>query len=173
MPIVSRSVIASSKNPAMSKFFICTFGCRCNQADSGAIRESLRRKGLAEAANHIDAGLVIVNSCTVTHRTDQQVRQMVRRVHRDNPGARLVVTGCYAERDPVAVAAIPGVDFTVGNADRDRLAHLLEEDAPGPGLKIVRSALDGRGSQLPMPLGETGGRTRPLVKLQDGCDARC
>lgn len=157
----------------MSEFFICTFGCRCNQADSGAIRESLRRKGLAEVANHIDAGLVIVNSCTVTHRTDQKVRQMVRRVHRDNPGARLVVTGCYAERDPVAVAAIPGVDFTVGNADRDRLAHLLEEDAPGPGLKIVRFPLDGRGSQLPMALGETGGRTRPLVKLQDGCDARC
>ena len=157
----------------MSRFFICTFGCRCNQADSSAIRESMHRKGLEETASHFDADLVVVNSCTVTHRTDQQVRQTVRRFHRDNPGARIVVTGCYAQRDPDALAAIPGVSLTIGNADRDRLVNVLQESAAVPGLKVVRSPLDGRGPHFVIPPCGIGGKTRSLLKLQDGCDARC
>jgi threonylcarbamoyladenosine tRNA methylthiotransferase MtaB len=157
----------------MSKFYICTFGCRCNQADSGAIRESLCRKGLEEAPSHSDADLVVVNSCTVTQRTDQQVRQAVRRFHRDNPGARLVVAGCYAQRDPDSLAAIPGVSLAVGNADRERLAELLEESVATPEIKVFRSPLTGCGPHLSMAECGTGGKTRPLLKLQDGCDARC
>ena len=157
----------------MPKFFICTFGCRCNQADSGAIRESLHRKGLEETPNHIDADLVVVNSCTVTQRTDQQVRQAVRRFHRDNPGARVVVAGCYAQRDPDALAAMPGVSLTVGNADRERLAELLDEAAADPGLKVVCSPVVAHGPHFEIPPSRTGGKTRPLLKLQDGCDARC
>jgi threonylcarbamoyladenosine tRNA methylthiotransferase MtaB len=157
----------------MPRFFICTFGCRCNQADSGAIRASLHRKGLQETASHIDADLLVVNSCTVTRRTDQQVRQAVRRFHRDNPGARLVVTGCYAERDPDALATIPGVSLTIGNADRERLADLLEESPLSPGVKVVRSPLGGRDSHFAVSPCGTGEKTRPLVKLQDGCDAHC
>jgi threonylcarbamoyladenosine tRNA methylthiotransferase MtaB len=170
---VSRNATASSRSPAMSRFFICTFGCRCNQADSGAIRESLLRKGLLETAGHSEADLVVINTCTVTQRTDQQVRQMVRRVQRDNPCARLVVTGCYAERDPYALSAIPGVSLTVGNAEREHLADLLEEGVTPPGLKVIHSPLGGRDPVLEMPLFEAGGKTRPLVKIQDGCDARC
>jgi threonylcarbamoyladenosine tRNA methylthiotransferase MtaB len=157
----------------MSRFFVCTFGCRCNQADSGAIRESLHRKGLLETASHSGADLVVINTCTVTQRTDRQVRQMVRRVQRDNPGARLVVTGCYAERDPYALSAMPGVSLTVGNAEREHLADLLEEGVTPPGLKIIHSPLEGRNPVLEMPPFEAGRKTRPLVKIQDGCDARC
>ena len=157
----------------MSKFYICTFGCRCNQADSGAIRESLCRKGLEEAASHSDADLVVVNSCTVTQRADQQVRRAVRRFHCDNPGARVVVAGCYAQRDPDSLAAIPGVSLAVGNADRERLAELLEESVATPEIKVFRSPLTGRGPHLSMAPCGTGGKTRPLLKLQDGCDARC
>ena len=157
----------------MSKFYICTFGCRCNQADSGAIRESLCRKGLEEAASHSDADLVVVNSCTVTQRADQQVRRAVRRFHCDNPGARVVVAGCYAQRDPDSLAAIPGVSLAVGNADRERLAELLEESVATPEIKVFRSPLTGRGPHLSMARCGTGGKTRPLLKLQDGCDARC
>ena len=157
----------------MSKFFIHTFGCRCNQSDSAAMRESLCRKSLDEAGSHRDAALVIVNTCTVTHRTDRQVRQTVRRLHRENPDARLVVTGCYAERDPEALAAIPGVSLVVGNADRERLAEIVLDEPRQTGGMIVHSPLDSARDCLVAPMAETGGRTRPFVKLQDGCDARC
>ena len=63
----------------MPKFFVCTFGCRCNQADSAAIREGLCRHEMSESEDHRDSDIIIVNTCTVTHRTDQQVRQTIRR----------------------------------------------------------------------------------------------
>ena len=155
------------------KFFVCTFGCRCNQSDSAAMRESLNRKAMIETEAPQDAELVIVNTCTVTGRTDQQVRQALRKLHRDNPDARLVVTGCYAERDPEALAAIPGVDLVIGNADRDRIADILIADSFETTGRIIHSPLDGAQDCLVAPMAETGGRTRPFIKLQDGCDARC
>jgi threonylcarbamoyladenosine tRNA methylthiotransferase MtaB len=155
------------------KFFVCTFGCRCNQSDSAAMRESLSRKALREAERPEDAELVIVNTCTVTGRTDQQVRQALRKLHRENPEARLVVTGCYAERDPDALAAIPGVDLVIGNADRDRVADILIADGFETTGRIIHSPLDATQDCLVPPMTETGGRTRPFIKLQDGCDARC
>ncbi|NWG13613.1 MAG: tRNA (N(6)-L-threonylcarbamoyladenosine(37)-C(2))-methylthiotransferase MtaB [Acidobacteria bacterium] len=157
----------------MSKFFVCTFGCRCNQADSDAIRESFCRRSMSEAETHLDAELVVVNSCTVTQRTDRQVRQMVRRIHRENPKARLVVTGCYAERDPQALAAMGGVSLVVGNAERERLQELIQNGACGATASIIRSPFSGGMAFLPPSAPATGGKTRPLIKLQDGCDARC
>jgi threonylcarbamoyladenosine tRNA methylthiotransferase MtaB len=135
------------------------------------MRQGLCCCAMSECENPRDADLVIVNTCTVTHRSDQQVRQAIRRLHRENPDARVVVTGCYAERDPEALAAIPGVSLVIGNADRDRLPELLtEEESQG---RIVHSTLDGDMDYLLPPMAHTGGKTRPLVKLQDGCDARC
>jgi len=157
----------------MSKFSVCTFGCRCNQADSAAMRDGLCRHAMTETESPRDADFVIVNSCTVTHRTDQQVRQAVRRLHRENPEARVVVTGCYAERDPEALAAIPGVSLVVGNAERVRLPEILHEFGDHSQGKIIRSPLTGDLDCLLPPMAHTGGKTRPLVKLQDGCDARC
>ena len=157
----------------MSKFFLFTFGCRCNQADSSVIRGELCRRFGTETATHLDADLVVVNSCTVTHRTDQQVRQMIRRVHRENPAARLVVTGCFAERDPESLASLPGVSLVVGNAERDRLADLLDQDARDQGPRIIRSPFAPASDFRLAPGAATGGKTRPFVKLQDGCDARC
>jgi threonylcarbamoyladenosine tRNA methylthiotransferase MtaB len=155
----------------MSKFFVCTFGCRCNQADSAAIREGLCRRSMSEGETPLDADLVVVNTCTVTHRSDQQARQTVRRLHRENPEARLVVTGCYAERDPDALAAIPGVSLVLGNAAKERLAEIVEDREQLSLGKIIRAPLDT--GCVCLPMSHTGGKTRPLVKLQDGCDARC
>ncbi len=157
----------------MSRFSVLTFGCRCNQADSAAIREGLRRRGMTESAEWRRADLIVVNTCTVTHRADQQARQALRRLHRENPSARLVVTGCYAERDPEALAAIAGVDLVLGNADRARLPEMVEDANPGPRARIFHSPLDGEGDYLLAPMGLTGGKTRPLIKIQDGCDAKC
>lgn len=163
----------SCRKPEKAKFSILTFGCRCNQADSAAIRESLCRIAMTEAGNRQDADLVVVNTCTVTQRSDQQVRQAIRRLHRENPHARIVVTGCYAERDPVPLAEMPGVSLVIGNNERDRLVEILsDEEGPSSG-KIVRSSLDAARDYLLPPAGNTGSKTRPLVKLQDGCDSGC
>ena len=155
------------------KFSILTFGCRCNQAESDAIRESLCGRSMVEIENRLDADLAVVNTCTVTQRSDQQVRQAIRRLHRENPSARIIVTGCYAERDPAALADMPGVSLVVGNGAKERLAEILENAEEHGSGKIVRSPLDADRDYLLPPTGNTGGKTRPLVKLQDGCDARC
>jgi threonylcarbamoyladenosine tRNA methylthiotransferase MtaB len=157
----------------MDKFSLLTFGCRCNQADSAAIRGSLCRCSMQESEILRDADLIIVNTCTVTQRTDKQVRQAVRRLHRENPDARLVLTGCYAERDPDTLAAMPGVALVVGNADKERLLELIEQDSMFSQAKIIRSPLEEERDFVLPPMTLTGGKTRPLVKLQDGCDARC
>jgi threonylcarbamoyladenosine tRNA methylthiotransferase MtaB len=157
----------------MAKFSVLTFGCRCNQADSAAIREGLCRRSMTESENRLDADLIVVNTCTVTHRTDQQVRQAVRRLHRENPTARLVVTGCYAERDPGVLAAIPGVNLVLGNADKEHLAEIVDNYGQDSHGRIFHAPLDAGCDYLLPPMSLTGGKTRPLIKLQDGCDARC
>ena len=157
----------------MRRFSVQTFGCRCNQADSAAIRESLCRNSMSESETPRDADLIVVNTCTVTHRTDQQVRQCVRRLHRENPAACVIVTGCYAERDPDTLAAIPGVNLVLGNAPKERLAEFLKDCDPPVQGKIVRTPLGTQGDCPLPPMTHTGGKTRPLIKLQDGCDARC
>ncbi len=166
------SATVSCRKPETPKFSILTFGCRCNQADSAAIRESLCRHSMSETEKRPEADLVVINTCTVTQRSDQQVRQAIRRLHRENPEARIIVTGCYAERDPDTLADMTGVSLVVGNAEKQRLVELLDTREDRPGGKIVRAPLADRDYLLP-PTGHTGGKTRPLVKLQDGCDARC
>jgi threonylcarbamoyladenosine tRNA methylthiotransferase MtaB len=157
----------------MSKFFVLTFGCRCNQADSAAMREGLCRRFMSESESCQDADLIVINTCTVTHRADQQARQTIRRVHRENPSAQIIVTGCYAERDPETVASLPGVGLVIGNANRDRLPEFVGNyEQPSQG-KIIRAPIDAAGDYFLPPMMHTGGKTRPLVKLQDGCDARC
>lgn len=161
-----------------ANFALVTFGCRCNQADSAGMRDLLcRSRSMSECDDPRDADLIIVNSCTVTHRSDQQVRQAVRRLHRENPEARVVVTGCYAERDPHTLAAIPGVDLVIGNAGKERLLELLEDAVAkevNPGqARIHQAPLGEARDYLLPPMAQTGGKTRPVVKLQDGCDARC
>jgi threonylcarbamoyladenosine tRNA methylthiotransferase MtaB len=157
----------------MPRFFVLTFGCRCNQADSAAIRESFCRRSFSESENCRDADYIIVNTCTVTHRSDQQARQTIRRLHRENPSAQIIATGCYAERDPETLASLPGVCLVLGNADKERLPELIGNCEPPSQGKIFHAPLDaGRDCLLPSMI-HTGGKTRPLVKLQDGCDARC
>lgn len=158
----------------MSKFSLVTFGCRCNQADSAALRHGLSRLSMTETAAPADADLIVVNTCTVTHGSDQQVRQTIRRLHRDNPGARLVITGCYAERDPDTLAAIPGVNMVLGNEERERLPELVRDlAAPGGEAIVVHPPLQSHLECSVPSMALTGGKTRPLVKVQDGCDNCC
>ncbi|HEX6975084.1 MAG TPA: hypothetical protein VF147_11825, partial [Vicinamibacterales bacterium] len=96
------------------KYSVITFGCRVNQADSLKMEEDLRARGGVDVPSS-DAELVVVNTCSVTATADQGARQAIRRIARDNPRARIVVTGCYATREPDEVAALPNVVRVVPN----------------------------------------------------------
>ena len=106
------------------KFTVVTFGCRVNQADSLEIEGALLSRG-GRSAPAAEADLVVVNTCSVTASADQGARQTIRKVARENPGARIVVTGCYSTRRPGELDAFPGVVRVVVNPDKDRISDLL------------------------------------------------
>ncbi|HEY3128467.1 MAG TPA: tRNA (N(6)-L-threonylcarbamoyladenosine(37)-C(2))-methylthiotransferase MtaB [Acidobacteriota bacterium] len=118
------------------KFYLATFGCRVNQADSAAIKKRLEDRGLRQSEDIQECSLIIVNSCTVTHRGDQQVRQLTRKLRRENPAARLIMTGCYAQRDPRAIAEMNEVDLVLGNSEKERIGDFVRGQ-----LSVVRGQL--------------------------------
>src|SRR5260221_6596342 len=124
------------------KYSVVTFGCRVNQADSLGFEEALLAEG-AWAVAPDAADLVIVNTCSVTATSDQGARQTIRRIARDNPSARIVVTGCYATRRPDEVAALPNVVRVVPNDDKPRLISLIAADM---GLTTAARFGDGDGA---------------------------
>ena len=109
----------------MRRFFVQNFGCRATQADGAALESLLAAKGLESVPARADADLVVLNTCTVTSSADDEVRQTLRRVHRENPEARILVTGCYAQRAPEELAALPGVEWVVGNSHKTQIAELV------------------------------------------------
>ena len=160
------------------KIYIATFGCRTNQADSAAIVEDFAAAGYDETFQPEEADVVVVNSCTVTHRSDQQVRQLTRSLMRRNPDARVLVTGCYAQRAPEALARLKGLTGVVGNTRKADLVTIAETDPSGidDRPRSTRLYLDDFEKVRAIRLVHgtpVGGRTRPFVKIQDGCDAKC
>ena len=133
-----------------------TLGCKVNQYETQFVREGLHRAGFEDAQGTETADLCIVNTCTVTGEGDAKSRQVVRRLHRENPDARIVVMGCYATRAPDEVAALPGVAEVV--TDKRELPDLL-----------------GRFGVVDIPNGISGlaNRHRAYIKVQDGCLLRC
>jgi threonylcarbamoyladenosine tRNA methylthiotransferase MtaB len=135
-----------------------TLGCRLNAFESEVMRAHAGAAGLDDA--------IIVNTCTVTAEADRQARQTVRRLRRQNPGARIVVTGCAAEMDPDGFAAMAAVDHVLGNAGKlDPRAFEARRLATG------RAAAGG--AQPPPLIDGFDGRSRAFVQVQQGCDHRC
>ena len=151
------------------KYAIVTFGCRVNQADSLQLEAALRARGGTESPA-ADADLVIVNTCSVTATADQGARQTVRRIARDNPAARVVVTGCYATRRPAEIAALPGVLRVVSNDDKLRTIDLLEE--AGELTTATRFGAGDGACGAPIEPG-VAGRTAFTLRVQTGCEERC
>lgn len=106
-------------------FAVATLGCKVNQADSEAISEQMNAAGFVQREFHEAADIYIVNTCTVTHLGDRSSRLMISQAHRRQPEALLIVTGCYAERNPEGVAALPGVDLVIGNQQKDALVDVI------------------------------------------------
>jgi threonylcarbamoyladenosine tRNA methylthiotransferase MtaB len=140
----------------LAKLKTATLGCKVNQYETQFVREGLLTAGFEDAADDQVADLCIVNTCTITGEGDSKSRQIIRRMNRDNPDARIVVMGCYATREPDAVAALPGVAEVV--TDKRELPDLL-----------------GRFGVVDIPNGISGlnNRHRAYVKVQDGCLLRC
>jgi len=111
----------------VATYHVENFGCRATQADGAALERQFEARGLNRAAaTHAD--LVILNSCTVTASADQDARAAIRRVQRQNPLAKIIVTGCYAQRAPEEIAALPGVTAVIGNSHKHQLAEIVLQD---------------------------------------------
>jgi threonylcarbamoyladenosine tRNA methylthiotransferase MtaB len=175
-------------------FFVENFGCRATQADGAALERQFEDQGFARASNPSNASVVILNTCTVTSGADRDARAAIRRVRRQNPEARIIVTGCYAQRAPEEIAALPGVSLVIGNSHKHQLAEIaLAEPRPGNVASgfVPISGLTKNGGQrmedsvfvsdifahtelLAAPVFDAANeRTRPNLKIQDGCDNRC
>jgi threonylcarbamoyladenosine tRNA methylthiotransferase MtaB len=226
----------------METFHILNFGCRASQADGAALKQQLLQAGLREVACVEESAVAILNTCTVTASADAEVRQFVRRIHRQNPHCRILVTGCYAQRAPQEIAQLEGVGWVVGNSHKHLVGTILapgraeesgDREIGSSGEQKEKAALapiapqtvkhlvqiqtpiqtdeqrgtsDGRAVRSPDPpisrspdssdpgprtsdsaqvfVGEiteefhfapvfADDRTRPTLKIQDGCDARC
>ncbi len=201
--------------PFVPGFFVQSFGCRATQADGAALERQLVTQGLAQASSTREADVVVLNTCTVTAAADQDARASIRRIHRENPSAKIMVTGCYAQRAPQEIAALPGVTWVVGNSHKHRVAeiaagtgsepelqaqaveshsrehgfgdHAVHESGPQNFVSLETVSLSAPAFTLvgdifahteliaaPVFAGDTiAEKTRPNLKVQDGCNNRC
>ncbi|MDD9821706.1 MAG: tRNA (N(6)-L-threonylcarbamoyladenosine(37)-C(2))-methylthiotransferase MtaB [Gammaproteobacteria bacterium] len=168
------------------RFAIFTLGCKVNSFESEHLAQQLSRQGHRRVDAHAAADLCLINTCTVTAAADRQARQLVRRAIRRHPAARIVVTGCYAQMDAAACAAIPGVDAVIGNARKLDIPALLRPLLAGAGEsagelpptvpKVVVDDFAALDRDLSVPselLGGFDGRARAFVQVQQGCDRGC
>lgn len=148
-----------------------TLGCKVNQYDTQAMLESFQAAGwqVCEFDEHADA--YVVNTCTVTGTGDKKSVQIIRRVHRENPEAAIVVAGCLAQRDPDRVA-LPGVRLVLGTAKRAKVVELLEKAIDENVCLIEVNSLKGAEFE-PLTVNSHEGKTRATMKIQEGCDRYC
>jgi threonylcarbamoyladenosine tRNA methylthiotransferase MtaB len=159
----------------MTKFKISTLGCKVNQSESEAIARQLE-SGNGLPAGHSGASeITIINTCTVTQKASMQSRQAVRQAIRANPNSRIVVTGCYAQTEPGVFENINGVHYIIGNADKHRIGEILAAGENSANCRAITISNDLHSSEPLKPSRATvsGNRTRPFLKIQDGCDAFC
>ncbi|WP_197019077.1 tRNA (N(6)-L-threonylcarbamoyladenosine(37)-C(2))-methylthiotransferase MtaB [Thioalkalivibrio sp. HK1] len=154
-----------------------TFGCRLNQYDTEAIRTLLGNE-YETAKEGEEAQIHLVNTCSVTARADATARKAIARIHRESPAAKIVVTGCYAQRAPEELAALPGVSLVVGAADRARIKALVDrlDNAPGalPNSPLIAvSPIWTAKSFLEVSITEMTEHSRAFVKVQEGCNEAC
>jgi len=157
----------------MIRVAIATLGCKANQYDSEIIREGFEEKNFGVVPFSDVADIYVINTCTVTGKTDYQSRQLIRRAHRKNPKAKIVVTGCYAQVAPDDLEKIPGVSLVVGNQDKNNIPDLLLSSAIDNDARIAVKPFE-KGSTFPEDkIKRFFNKTRFSLKIQDGCNARC
>jgi threonylcarbamoyladenosine tRNA methylthiotransferase MtaB len=181
----------------VAEYHVENFGCRASRADGEAIAANLRHGGLTPSQHPSTANVVIVNTCSVTAEADRQARAWLRRVRRQNPKARVIVTGCYAQRAPDELAALAEVDAVIGNSHKALVPEVALQLATN-NLVVPTEATKGSGAErtafLPLaaivpkvlhddafahtelatlPFAPDARQIRPNLKVQDGCGNRC
>ena len=170
----------------MASYHVENFGCRATQSDGAAIERQLRERGLGRADGPQSADVVVLNTCTVTASADQDVRAAIRRIHRKNPECKILLTGCYAQRAPEELAALPGVSWVVGNSHKQHVGDVVcgtagfvppreiswaESTTIAP---MIVGDIFAHTELMAAPVFDGGAeKTRPNLKVQDGCDNRC
>lgn len=145
---------------------IDTHGCKLNQADSRQLARQFQAAGCQLVAAAAAADIYILNTCTVTANADAKARQALRAARRANPDALIVAAGCYPQRAAAELAQLPAVSMVIGNAEKDRLVAMV--------LAALEPAAPPAGNPAPLPFpGTAPGRSRAMVKIQEGCDQVC
>jgi len=144
-----------------------TQGCKVNQYETQAMRELFAEQGY-NIVDEKEADIYVINTCTVTHTTDQKARQIIRKIDRQNPNAFIIVTGCYANREPKTISQIDGVDLVLPNCEKSRIVDYLKND------DLINAEVESeRDTRLDFHISRFSEQTRAFIKIQDGCDSFC
>ena len=193
----SRGIYPVDRIDTMAEYHVENFGCRASRADGEAIASGLRCAGLSPASDPAVATIVILNTCSVTAEADRSARAYLRRIRRMSPEARIVVTGCYAQRAPEEVAGLEGVHAVIGNSHKSQIVNValssLPDSGPSEGFVPISSlfqeqelgqSISGKtaiwhdplfahSEVAALPFAADANQTRPNLKIQDGCGHRC
>ena len=156
----------------MKRVAFCTFGCRLNQYDTEALRTLMEEGDWRTVPYREEADVYVVNTCSVTARADATARKAIRRLHSEHAQARIVVTGCYAQRAPEDIAALPGVSLILGAADRADIVSELDAAQLGH-TRVSVSPIEAATKFLDVPITEMMEHSRAFVKIQEGCNESC
>ena len=151
------------------KFSIDTLGCKVNQSESDFISEELQKKGMEPVAYNDRPDFCIINTCTVTSQADRKARQLIRKIRSENKDSIVLVTGCFVVFNRKFLKKC-GVDFIVGNKDKYRIPHLIENEVArsiAMGIDIAKGGTEGMTGRVESK------HSRPLAKVQDGCEQNC
>ncbi|MBN1885646.1 MAG: tRNA (N(6)-L-threonylcarbamoyladenosine(37)-C(2))-methylthiotransferase MtaB [Candidatus Krumholzibacteriota bacterium] len=154
-------------------FAVATLGCKLNQYETECVRESLEKAGWVFRRFEEGAEFYIINSCTVTGKTDARTRNLVRRARRVSPGAFIIATGCLAETEPESLERLDEVDLVVGNAGKASLHLVMERIVEAGDDADIRETVDRSAGLEPVFITRFHGHSRAFVKIQEGCDASC
>ena len=143
-----------------------TLGCKVNQYETQSIRESFLESGYKEVEFGEPSDVYVINTCTVTEKTDKESRRLIRKAGRQNSKAKIVVTGCYTELDSDEIKSVPGVSFIIKNADKDKIVRIIDSE------KLFRTP-SGNKKYSPLEISDFKDRSKAFLKIQDGCSNFC
>lgn len=156
-----------------ARFALHTMGCKLNYYDSEAMAQGLEANGFERVGDMLDANLVIINTCTVTNKSDVESRNLIRKFRRRNPDSFIVVTGCYAQAKPDDIRAMDEVDFVTTNVDKYNVAPIVEAfRGAGHVQSEAHDIMEKRPAEYRI-LKNFESKTRAFIKIQDGCNLRC
>ncbi|MDE6647234.1 MAG: tRNA (N(6)-L-threonylcarbamoyladenosine(37)-C(2))-methylthiotransferase MtaB, partial [Prevotella sp.] len=150
-----------------------TLGCKLNFSETSTFGKMLNEMGVRTAEKGEPADICLINTCSVTEVADHKCRQAIHRLVRENPGAFVVVTGCYAQLEPVKVSQIEGVDLVLGSNEKANLVQFLSDAFVGKGNTLPYQTVKTKDIKTFAPSCSRGSRTRYFLKVQDGCDYFC